>query len=50
MVYMLMAYIYAKRFVGPITSTILAMREELYNIPYNEIDWNKAHTLLEKGP
>ena len=50
MVYMPMAYIYAKRFVGPITSTILAMREELYNILYNEIDWNKAHTLLEKGP
>jgi len=48
MVYMPMAYIYAKRFVGPITSTILAMREELYNIPYNEIDWNKAHSSCAK--
>lgn len=42
MVYMPMAYIYSKKFVGPITPTILAIRDELYNIPYNEINWNKA--------
>uniref|UniRef100_A0A0E0MER0 Terpene cyclase/mutase family member n=1 Tax=Oryza punctata TaxID=4537 RepID=A0A0E0MER0_ORYPU len=42
MVYMPMSYIYAKRFVGPITPTILAMREELYNVPYNKINWNDA--------
>ncbi|KAL6638712.1 hypothetical protein ACP70R_023571 [Stipagrostis hirtigluma subsp. patula] len=42
MVYMPMAYIYGKKFVGPITPTILAIREELYNTPYSEIDWNKA--------
>ncbi|XP_008681131.1 achilleol B synthase isoform X1 [Zea mays] len=42
MVYMPMAYIYGKKFVGPITTTILEIRNELYNIPYNKINWNKA--------
>lgn len=41
-VYMAMAYICGKKFVGPITPTIFAIREELYDIPYNEIDWSKA--------
>jgi len=48
MVYMPMAYIYAKKFVGPITPTILAIRNEIYNIPYNEIDWNKARVSCAK--
>uniref|UniRef100_J3N7J2 Terpene cyclase/mutase family member n=1 Tax=Oryza brachyantha TaxID=4533 RepID=J3N7J2_ORYBR len=42
MVYMPMSYIYAKRIVGPITPTIMAMREELYSVPYNKIDWDDA--------
>uniref|UniRef100_A0A0D3HKM6 Terpene cyclase/mutase family member n=1 Tax=Oryza barthii TaxID=65489 RepID=A0A0D3HKM6_9ORYZ len=42
MVYMPMSYIYAKRFIGPITPTILALREELYDVPYNKINWNNA--------
>jgi achilleol B synthase len=37
-----MAYIYGKKFVGPITPTILAIRNEIYNIPYNEVNWSKA--------
>ncbi|EEC68020.1 hypothetical protein OsI_35826 [Oryza sativa Indica Group] len=37
-----MSYIYAKRFIGPITPTILALREELYDVPYNKINWNNA--------
>ncbi|KAF0897589.1 hypothetical protein E2562_039537, partial [Oryza meyeriana var. granulata] len=44
MVYMPMSYIYAKRFVGPITPTILAMRDELYDVPYNKINWNSARS------
>lgn len=48
MVYMSMAYLYGKKFVGPITPTILALREELYNIPYHNIDWNKARESCAK--
>lgn len=43
-----MAYLYGKKFVGPITPTILAIREELYSVPYNEIDWNKARDTCAK--
>uniref|UniRef100_A0A453GXP9 Squalene cyclase N-terminal domain-containing protein n=1 Tax=Aegilops tauschii subsp. strangulata TaxID=200361 RepID=A0A453GXP9_AEGTS len=42
LVYMSMAYLYGKKFVGPITPTITALREELYNTPYSNIDWGKA--------
>uniref|UniRef100_A0A0E0R722 Terpene cyclase/mutase family member n=2 Tax=Oryza TaxID=4527 RepID=A0A0E0R722_ORYRU len=35
-------------FVGPITPTILEIREELYNIPYSEIDWKKARDCCAK--
>ncbi|KAL6875627.1 hypothetical protein ACP4OV_013140 [Aristida adscensionis] len=42
MIYMPLAYLYGKSFVGPITPTILELREELYNVPYHEIDWNMA--------
>ncbi|TKW23274.1 hypothetical protein SEVIR_4G282200v4 [Setaria viridis] len=42
LVYMAMAYLYGKKFVGPITETILALREELYSIPYDTVDWDKA--------
>ncbi|KAL6888523.1 hypothetical protein ACP4OV_009549 [Aristida adscensionis] len=42
MLYLPMAYLYGKRFVGPITSTILALREEIYNTKYTKIDWNQA--------
>ncbi|CAD6270755.1 unnamed protein product [Miscanthus lutarioriparius] len=39
MVYLPMAYLYGKKFVGPITSTILAIREEIYDSSYEKIDW-----------
>ncbi|XP_019261522.1 PREDICTED: beta-amyrin synthase-like [Nicotiana attenuata] len=42
MVYMPMSYLYGKRFVGPITPLILQLREELYDQPYNEINWRKV--------
>ncbi|VAI41097.1 unnamed protein product [Triticum turgidum subsp. durum] len=48
MVYMPMAYIYGKKFVGPITPTILALRDELYNKPYSEINWNMARSSCAK--
>uniref|UniRef100_A0ACD5ZKF6 Uncharacterized protein n=1 Tax=Avena sativa TaxID=4498 RepID=A0ACD5ZKF6_AVESA len=37
-----MSYLYGKRFVGSMTSIVLDLRKELYNVPYDEIDWDKA--------
>ncbi|KAK6944653.1 Squalene cyclase, C-terminal [Dillenia turbinata] len=48
MVYLPMSYLYGKRFVGPITPTVLALRKELYSVPYVEIDWNEARNLCAK--
>ncbi|XP_016541105.2 beta-amyrin synthase isoform X2 [Capsicum annuum] len=48
MVYMPMSYLYGKRFVGPITTLILKLREELYDPPYNEINWKKVRHLCAK--
>ncbi|XP_061964402.1 cycloartenol synthase isoform X2 [Populus nigra] len=48
MVYLPMSYLYGKRFVGPITPTILSLRKELFTVPYHEIEWNKARTLCAK--
>ncbi|KAF5184269.1 Terpene cyclase/mutase family member [Thalictrum thalictroides] len=48
MVYLPMSYLYGKRFVGPITPTILSLRKELYNVPYHEINWNQARNLCAK--
>ncbi|KAL4654845.1 hypothetical protein ACB092_01G409700 [Castanea dentata] len=45
MVYLPMSYLYGKRFVGPIMSTIRSLRKELYTVPYYEIDWNEASNL-----
>uniref|UniRef100_K3Z060 Terpene cyclase/mutase family member n=1 Tax=Setaria italica TaxID=4555 RepID=K3Z060_SETIT len=42
------AYLYGKRFVGPITPTILALREEIYNTPYDKIDWSEARCACAK--
>lgn len=43
-----MCYIYGKRFVGPVTPIILELRKELYEVPYNEVDWDKARNLCAK--
>ncbi|XP_020243911.1 cycloartenol synthase 2-like [Asparagus officinalis] len=48
MVYLPMSYIYGKRFVGPITPTVLALRKEIFNVPYNQIDWNMARNECAK--
>lgn len=48
MVYIPMSYVYGKRFVGPVTPVVLELRSELYNDPYDEIDWNKARTQCAK--
>ncbi|XP_045819042.1 cycloartenol synthase-like [Trifolium pratense] len=48
MVYLPMSYLYAKRFVGPITPTILSLRKELFTVPYHDIDWNQARNLCAK--
>lgn len=48
MVYLPMSYIYGKRFVGKITTLVLELRKELYSIPYDRIDWNKARNECAK--
>lgn len=48
MVYLPMSYLYGKRFVGPLTPTVLSLRKELYTVPYHEIDWNQARNLCAK--
>lgn len=48
LVYMPMSYLYGKRFVGPITGLIRSLREELYNEPYDQVNWNKARNTVAK--
>ncbi|XP_058113477.1 cycloartenol synthase 2-like isoform X1 [Magnolia sinica] len=48
MVYLPMSYLYGKRFVAPITEMILSLRSELYTVPYDQIDWNKARNSCAK--
>ncbi|XP_012461135.1 cycloartenol synthase 2 isoform X1 [Gossypium raimondii] len=48
MVYLPMSYLYATKFVGPITSLILSLRRELYPLPYHLVDWDCARYLCAK--
>ncbi|KAL6629179.1 hypothetical protein ACP70R_028944 [Stipagrostis hirtigluma subsp. patula] len=48
MVYLPMAYLYGKKFVGPITPIILALREEIYDTSYDKIDWSDARNACAK--
>ncbi|XP_074308924.1 cycloartenol synthase 2 [Silene latifolia] len=48
MVYLPMSYLYGKRFVGPLTPTVLSLRRELFNVPYHEIDWDRARNECAK--
>nr|WQY91015.1 OSC6 [Euphorbia humifusa] len=48
MVYLPMSYLFGKRFVGPITSTVLSLRKELFTVPYHEVDWNHARNQCAK--
>ncbi|XP_050231162.1 lupeol synthase-like [Mercurialis annua] len=43
-----MSYLYGKRFVGPTTPLILQIRQEIYNEPYNTINWKKTRHLCAK--
>jgi len=43
-----MSYIYGKKFVGPATPVVLELRNEVYKVHYDEIDWNKARTECAK--
>nr|WNA08418.1 lanosterol synthase [Cyclocarya paliurus] len=47
-VYMPMSYLYGRRFVGPITELVSSLRTELYNEPYNLVNWNKARNTFAK--
>lgn len=46
--YLPMSYIYGKRATGQQTKLVEALREELYPIAYNRIDWNKARNECAK--
>ncbi|CAM0958974.1 unnamed protein product [Alopecurus aequalis] len=42
LVYMSMACLYGKKFIGPITPAVLALRENMYSMPYEQINWKEA--------
>ncbi|XP_074268305.1 beta-amyrin synthase-like [Silene latifolia] len=44
-IYMPMSYLYGKRFVGPITPLIMQLREELFDEPFEQINWKKVRHL-----
>lgn len=46
--YMAIAFLYGKKFVGPLTPTILAVRDELYDLPYDMINWSTARNTCAK--
>ncbi|KAJ6945529.1 hypothetical protein NC651_000551 [Populus alba x Populus x berolinensis] len=46
--YLPMAYLYGKRFVGPITPLILQIREEIYSEPYEKLNWRRVRHLCAK--
>lgn len=48
MVYLPMSYIYGKRATGNMTPLVTSIKEELYPMPYDEIDWNSARNLIAK--
>ncbi|KAG5611190.1 hypothetical protein H5410_022471, partial [Solanum commersonii] len=48
MVYLPMSYLYGKKFVGPITPIVSSLRNELFTVPYDEINWNKARNECAK--
>ncbi|KAK7379933.1 hypothetical protein VNO78_32190 [Psophocarpus tetragonolobus] len=48
LVYLPMSYLYGRRFVGPINTTVLSLRRELYTLPYYLLNWNEAKNLCAK--
>lgn len=43
-----MSYLYGKRFVPPLTSLIIQLRQEIYIQPYNNIKWSPARHYCAK--
>lgn len=41
-VYLPMSYLYAKRFVTPLTSVLASVRDEIYPTLYADVDWDDA--------
>ena len=48
-VYMPMSYLYAKRFTTPLTPTLASLRGEIYEQPYEQIDWKAARSIVAKS-
>ncbi|KAL1318857.1 hypothetical protein AAHE18_15G235400 [Arachis hypogaea] len=48
LVYMPISYVYGKKFVAPLTDLVRSLREEMYNEPYDQINWNKARNIVAK--
>ena len=48
MVYLPMSYVYGKRGTCKMTPLVAEIKQELYPIPYDEIDWNAARNLIAK--
>ncbi|KAE9452401.1 hypothetical protein C3L33_15698, partial [Rhododendron williamsianum] len=40
--YMPMSYLFGRKYHGPITDLVKAIRQEIHTKPYEEINWNKA--------
>jgi hypothetical protein len=43
-----MCYAYGKRFVGKETSLVLELREELFSVPYDQVNWDRARNECAK--
>nr|QJA18433.1 oxidosqualene cyclase 2 [Andrographis paniculata] len=48
LVYLPMSYLYGKKFVASITPLILQLREEVYDQPYEQIEWTSTRHLCAK--
>lgn len=47
-VYLPMGYVYGKKAVGPLTPLVMSLREELYNEPYDSIDWASTRFYISR--
>ncbi|XP_076957095.1 dammarenediol II synthase-like [Bidens hawaiensis] len=46
--YMPMSYLYGRKIHGPVTDLVLQLRQEIYPMPYNKINWNKQRHICCK--
>ncbi|KDD76456.1 hypothetical protein H632_c219p0 [Helicosporidium sp. ATCC 50920] len=46
MVYLPMCYLYGRRVTGENTPLVQALRQELYPVPYDSVDWDKARNTV----